>query len=312
MRSVIMLLLFVSILSVPMADAASLVNNGNGTVTDNRTGLTWQQGEPGAMTWGSALSYCEGRSLGGHSDWRLPNIRELASLTDDTRYSPAIDTSFFPNAYASGYWSSTTCAYGPYIACVVDFDGGDVSYGYKDLGSYYVRCVRGGYGSLVHLTITKEGYGKGSVTADSGTISWSGNTGTASYLYDTQVILSPNPDVSSLFGGWSGGGCSGTGSCTVTMGGDITVNAMFNLKPARIAGSTPAYFTTLKGAHDGAGSGNTIEAKGTDFPESLTVSKPLTLIGGYDSSYTTNSGFTTVNGLTIGGGSLTVENLQIQ
>jgi pimeloyl-ACP methyl ester carboxylesterase len=120
-----------------------LVDNGNGTVTDNRTSLIWQRDEPGYMTWGSALSYCEGLSLGGHSDWRLPNIKELESLTDDTRYLPAIDTNFFPNAYASYYWSSTTNAYYPDYAWSVPFHLGYVvdrgKYGY-----YYVRCVRGG------------------------------------------------------------------------------------------------------------------------------------------------------------------------
>lgn len=44
---------------------ASLANNGNGTVTDSRTGLIWRQGEPGGMTWGNALTDCEGLSLGG-------------------------------------------------------------------------------------------------------------------------------------------------------------------------------------------------------------------------------------------------------
>jgi hypothetical protein len=305
-------LLLVSLLFVTPADAANLVNNGNGTVTDNRTGLTWQQGEPGLMSWGSALSYCVGLSLGGNSDWRLPNIRELESLTDDTRNHPAIDTSFFLNAHSEKYLSSTTPAGSPSFAMGVHFYDGFSSYNHKD-SNRYVRCVRGGLdGTLVNITITNDGYGHGSFNADSGTINWSGNTGTGSYLYETQVILSPNPDASSIFGGWSGGGCSGTGNCTVTMESDITVPATFHLKPARIAGSTPAYFTTLQLANDGAGNGNTIEAKGTDFPESLTVSKPLTLIGGYDGSYTTNGGFTTVEGLTIGGGSLTVENLQIQ
>jgi hypothetical protein len=129
----------------------SYTDNGNGTVTDNRTGLMWQQGEPGGMTLGNALSYCEGLSLGGHSDWRLPNIRELESLTDDTRYYPAIDTSFFPNAYASYYWSSTTDAGNPNVAWDVGFVCGGVNVDYK-YGSTYVRCVRGGHGSFVNIS----------------------------------------------------------------------------------------------------------------------------------------------------------------
>ena len=98
---------------------------------------------------------CEGLSLGGHSDWRLPNIRELDSLTGDTRYNPAIDTSFFPNAYASYYWSSTTYARVSNFAWLVSFDDGNVNINYKyGSGRYYVRCVRGGQsGSLMKLTL---------------------------------------------------------------------------------------------------------------------------------------------------------------
>ncbi|MBI5675735.1 MAG: DUF4214 domain-containing protein [Nitrospirae bacterium] len=138
--------------SAALSFAAPFTNNGNGTVTDNQTGLVWQQSEPGYMTWGPALSYCNGLSLGGRTDWRLPNIKELESLTDDTRYNPAIDINYFPNAHASYYWSSTTYAYYPNLAWDVDFFDGHVDYGSKG-DSYYVRCVRGGqsgsFGNLV-------------------------------------------------------------------------------------------------------------------------------------------------------------------
>ena len=76
-------------------------DNHNRTITDGSTGLMWQQAEAALMTWASALSYCENLSLGGYADWRLPNIKELASLSDDSKYNPAIDSLFFPSAYAS-------------------------------------------------------------------------------------------------------------------------------------------------------------------------------------------------------------------
>ena len=136
-------LLGISVLIASMAGAVSFTNNGNGTVTDTKTGLMWQQGESSAMTWEAALSYCEGLTLGNHSDWRLPNIKELESLTDDTRPSPAIDTTFFPNAKSSAYWSSTTVADPTYIAWIVGFSYGYVNRSVKsDLRD--VRCVRGG------------------------------------------------------------------------------------------------------------------------------------------------------------------------
>jgi hypothetical protein len=131
-----------------------LVDNGDSTVTDNNTGLMWQQGEPGNMSWGNALSYCQGLSLINHADWRLPNIRELESLVDDTRRVPAINTSFFPNAYASSYWSSTTSSSDPSGAWYVGFSGGAAAVSVKDNDGIYVRCVRGESGAMGHFTVS--------------------------------------------------------------------------------------------------------------------------------------------------------------
>jgi hypothetical protein len=120
----------------------NLVDNGNGTVTDNSTRLMWQQGESGQMTWDAALSYCEKLPDGAYKDWRLPNIKELESLTLDSAYGPAIDQ-IFSNAQGSAYWSSTTSAGDPGYAWQVYFDNGNVTYGAKDYDTgMYARCVR--------------------------------------------------------------------------------------------------------------------------------------------------------------------------
>ena len=77
------------------------MDNGNGTVSDNATGLMWQQdtardgGNYDAMTWEEALAYCEALNLGGLTDWRLPTIKELRSLVDYGEYNPAINKTFF-------------------------------------------------------------------------------------------------------------------------------------------------------------------------------------------------------------------------
>ncbi len=116
---------------------------GNGIVRDNATGLEWQQAEGGNWTWGSALSYCEGLSLGGYSDWRLPNMNELESIVDNTRVNPAINTAYFPNVYSASYWSSTPYLWdGPPEFCFL-FSSGESSTCNKTL-SYCVRCVRSG------------------------------------------------------------------------------------------------------------------------------------------------------------------------
>ncbi len=75
------------------------VNNGDGTVTDQATGLMWQQADAGPFNWGEALNYAETLTIAGYSDWRLPNAKELQSIVDysrspDTTNSPAIDPVF--------------------------------------------------------------------------------------------------------------------------------------------------------------------------------------------------------------------------
>jgi hypothetical protein len=120
----------------------NLTANGNGTVTDVTAGLIWQQAEvTPTLTWVGALNYCENLSLGGQADWRLPNIKELQSITDITRMNPAIDTTYFPVAQAARYWSSTTLFGGTSKAWFADFIDGRTSYNDKT-GLLAVRCVR--------------------------------------------------------------------------------------------------------------------------------------------------------------------------
>jgi hypothetical protein len=129
--------------------AGNLTDNGNGTVSDSKTKLMWQKGGPPlydlSYTWDGALSYCEGLTDAGYSDWRLPNIKELESLVDDSRNSPPIDTTLFPNARKWKYWSSTTLENYESYAWTVDFTSiGDATYPKKTGYQYYTRCVRGG------------------------------------------------------------------------------------------------------------------------------------------------------------------------
>lgn len=181
----------------------SFVDNDDGTVTDNSTGLMWQQGEGEFMIWSSALSYCEGLSLGGHLDWRLPNVKELDSLTDDERYYPAIDTNFFPNTYSSDCWSSTKYAGSPNNAWVVDFGGGLVSIDGNYAGNY-VRCVRGGQSgpppppAYGNLEVSPSSYDFGEVLVGQSPI-YEGfilkNTGDTEILLST-IYLSDSTDLS--------------------------------------------------------------------------------------------------------------------
>jgi len=123
------------------------IDNGNGTVTDNATGLIWQQDGPEqTMNWQQALAYCEGLSLAGHDDWRLPNINELQSLVDYSRVNPSINTDYFPSTVSGYYRTSTTIPGSPNSkAWVIDFGFGFVDYYFSSSksASLYVRAVRG-------------------------------------------------------------------------------------------------------------------------------------------------------------------------
>ncbi len=122
--------------------AARFADNGDGTVTDNCTGLVWQKGTaPGTYTWPQALQYCESLELAGRDDWRLPNVRELQSIVDYGREGPSLDPIFGTDA--GWFWMSTTSVRYPDYAWTINFDVGSVLQDGKDLDSK-VRAVRGG------------------------------------------------------------------------------------------------------------------------------------------------------------------------
>jgi len=114
--------------------------NGDGTVTDVATGLTWQQADDNAQrAWEAAITYCEGLNHANRQDWRLPNVKELRTIVDMTTFLPAIDPIAFPGTNGSYYWSATTVVSG--YAWSVGFNYGFLTSTDKS-GPRYVRCVR--------------------------------------------------------------------------------------------------------------------------------------------------------------------------
>ncbi len=110
-------------------------------VIDNETGLIWMaDASKERMTFPQAKTYAE--SLGtGAASWRLPTIKELLSLVDYTRHSPAIDTEFF-RCESAFHWSSTPVASSPSVcARYVGFYGGNSYYNYQSYDAF-VRAVR--------------------------------------------------------------------------------------------------------------------------------------------------------------------------
>jgi hypothetical protein len=85
---------------------------------------------------------------------------------------------------------------------------------------------------LRSLTVNKVGTGTGTVTGNQGSGINCGATCNASIVDGFQVTLSASPSAGSIFTGWSGGGCSGTGTCVLPMTSDATVTATFTSNAA--------------------------------------------------------------------------------
>lgn len=158
MKAVITAVVTLLLAATAQTASASFINNGDGTVIDTKTYLMWQHCTapstaitcgsvtPLVYTWDDALAYCNGLTLGGYNDWRVPNVKSLQSLVDTTKAtSPTINTSIFPDTQKDNYWTSTTLAGTGDMAWYVRFDITVylVSPVYKGDG-LYVRCVRGG------------------------------------------------------------------------------------------------------------------------------------------------------------------------
>jgi hypothetical protein len=90
----------------------------------------------------AAILDCEALDYAGYTDWRLPNLKELISIVNYEKVSPAINTTAFPNTQSTFYWSSTPYADGATFAWFFSFYGGNPYNGNKTLAGY-VRCVRG-------------------------------------------------------------------------------------------------------------------------------------------------------------------------
>jgi hypothetical protein len=123
--------------------------NGDGTATDNVTGLVWQQDVPSCplpntdyCDYTGAVAYCESLSLGAFiSGWRLPRVAELFTLVDVGSSPPFIDSAVFPSTPDNNpYWTNSNQS-GAYeyavlfssVPAVTAIDGVALS--------AYVRCV---------------------------------------------------------------------------------------------------------------------------------------------------------------------------
>jgi hypothetical protein len=84
-------------------------NRNADLVKDELTSLEWfSETQNLLMTWEEAIQFAENAEVSGYSDWRLPNIKEMQSLNDETKGNPSCNTSVFSGILVSKYWSSTS------------------------------------------------------------------------------------------------------------------------------------------------------------------------------------------------------------
>lgn len=91
----------------------SYTDNGDGTITDNVTGLLWQQAtDSGSLSWYDAQTYCVTLELAGQDNWRMPSLKELFSISNFSAGWPYLDTTYFDLVGTDSvskdeqYWSS--------------------------------------------------------------------------------------------------------------------------------------------------------------------------------------------------------------
>jgi len=308
-------------------------DNGNGSVTDNLTGLIWLKDTNcyDTQTWNAALNDAKILSSGRcgltdgskAGDWRLPNVDELESLLDLANYNPALPAGYpFANIpivlSATGsaityFWTSTTDVLHPGYAWTVDLYSGIIFQYDKSLPLYNVWPVRSLPPVQYLLTSTKAGAGSGTVTSDPQGIAC---TGTCAAKFDeaTEVTLIPTESFGSFFESWSGGGCSGTGDCLITINNATAVTATFSVHPPVNLGT--AYYPLINDAYEKAISGDSINVQAVALTESpaFDKSKDVTLKGGFDGKFASNKGYiSSLSGvMRISSGTVRVENIVIR
>ncbi len=148
LKAVIFVLGFFAFVPALYAEGRFTVSADGQEVKDNQTLLIWKRC-PEGMTW--SVNLCQGTAIfwvhndalyyGSSGAWRLPNIKELASIVDRDHIDPAINSLVFPNTQPLGFWSSTPVDID--LAWQVDFHDGSIGQMTRNQG-LMVRLVRGG------------------------------------------------------------------------------------------------------------------------------------------------------------------------
>ncbi len=132
------------------AQARYTYSSNGAEVTDAQAGLVWRRcsegqiwsagicsGTPTTFTHEQALAYARTQTV-----WRIPNVKELSSLVDTSRFNPAIDGNAFPLTPSALYWSASPDVRLPSLAWTVDFGLGGVVSNNRYSSTVLLRLVR--------------------------------------------------------------------------------------------------------------------------------------------------------------------------
>jgi hypothetical protein len=116
------------------------IDNGNGTILDTHTSLTWQKDTPDRLfNFVEAAEYAANLDISGKG-WRIPTRMELLGIVDHEKTNPCI-SKVFGKTFSEWYWSSTLFSGRSSIAWSVNFNYGGSNY-LVVAYSGRVRCVR--------------------------------------------------------------------------------------------------------------------------------------------------------------------------
>ncbi len=211
----------------PATASSSYSTNTPDKAVDGITTNFWNSGGY-APRWiyvdlGSVRSITEVRVLAGTGSPSGTTYYNVDVSNNATNWTTVTSAS---NASATVYTVSPVSASARYVRIYVTSHSGG---SWIALREFQVYGNSGGGGGSYSLTVSKSGTGSGTVTSSPAGINC-GATCSASYTSGTVVTLTATPAGGSTFGGWSGAGCSGTGTCVVTMNAAQNVTATFTLQ----------------------------------------------------------------------------------
>ncbi len=201
-------------------------------------GGSWTAGAGGTYTCTVTMSQARSATAVFNADETL-TVSRAGAGTGSVSSSPSGISCGSTCAFAFAYGSSVTLTATPTGGSAFTGWSGDCSgTGTCTVTADQARSVVATFQPSETLTVSRGGTGSGSVTSSPSGIDC-GSTCSFDFAYNAAVTLTALPAAGSTFTGWSGGGCSGTGTCSVTMNQVESVTATFDAAPSPGPGPTP-------------------------------------------------------------------------